>query len=374
MKFRDIIGQSEVIGQVRDAITHGRLPHALMITGPEGTGKLALAQAITQYVNCLQPAEGDSCGRCSNCLKIQKGIHPDIRYVLPIVSKTEGGRRFLTEDYFQGFREQFFENPYFSFSQWQQLLDGDNKQLFISVHEIRELKRNLNLKAFEAPYKVVIVWHADKINVEGANAFLKLLEEPPDKTLIIMTCSDVSQLLPTINSRCQRLRLHRVIPDAIRDYLITRHQLIPEMAASMAAIAEGSPGQASLYLSENTQSLSAQYMEWMRAAYSGNYQKISAEVEKLQTESKEYQKLFLQTAIRKLRDAFLYHVGLPQLALATEEERGFQEKFSAFVSQDKVDKAVAELEDCIRQLSGNANSQMVFTALSLRLYGIMRAS
>jgi len=210
VQFQELIGQADSGQRVREALQHNRLAHAIMLTGPAGVGKLAFANAIAQYVNCLNPTENDSCGKCSSCIKIRKAIHPDLRFVLPIISKTEGGKRYLTQDYFAQFRAPFVEDPYFSFSQWQQTLGGESKQLFISVNEIRELKRNVFLKAFEAKYKVVIVWQAELINREGANAFLKLLEEPPDKTLIIMTCSDPTRLLTTINSRCQRIPLHRI--------------------------------------------------------------------------------------------------------------------------------------------------------------------
>jgi DNA polymerase III subunit delta' len=372
MRFSDIIGQDEAVAQMREAIDRERLPHALMLTGPDGVGKLALANALAQYRNCLQPQDGDSCGRCANCLKISKGIHPDVNYLLPIISKTEGGKRYLTADYFESFKAGFFQDPYYSFGEWTRSLGGENKQLFISVHEIRDLKRRIYLKAFEAPYKVVIIWNAERINSEGANAFLKLLEEPPDRTQIIMTCSVPSQLLTTINSRCQRVRLGRIAPKAIEDYLVTRQGVEPARAQELAAIAEGSIGNAKEALTEGSVALTRTYIEWLRAAYVGDYDKISQQIELIYKESKEVQKLFLQAALKKVRDSLLYQCGLPDLALVTEEEKGFQEKFSQIMTPDKVERMTQEIENSHRQIAGNANAQMAFTALSLRLHGILR--
>jgi DNA polymerase-3 subunit delta' len=373
MQFRELIGQEAAIERVREALRQNRLAHSLMLTGPLGVGKLAFANAIAQYVNCLQPVAGDSCGRCSNCIKIRKGIHPDLRFVLPIISKVEGGKRYLTQDYFAQFREPFFEDPYFSFAQWQRTLGGESKQLFISVHEIRELKRGIYLKAFEAPFKVVIVWQAELINNEGANAFLKLLEEPPDRTLIIMTSSDPSRLLTTINSRCQRIPLQRIPAQAIESYLRQDTELAPEEAREVASISEGSIGNAKEFLAESTQTMSQSYAEWLRAIYTGNYAKISEQITPLVKESKEYQKLFLQIALKKMRDSLLYHLGTKELALVTQAEEAFQEKFSQVVSPDKVDRMSQEIEKSRRNLSGNANAQMVFTALSLRMHSIIRS-
>lgn len=373
MQFKELIGQAEAIGHVKEAIEHQRLAHALLLTGPEGVGQLALANAIAQYLNCQNRQEEDSCGKCPSCIKIRKGIHPDVRFILPIISKTEGGKRYLTEDYFEPFKEHFFQDPYFSFQSWQRVLGGENKQLFISVHEIRNLKRKIFLKAFEAPYKVVIVWNAERINVEGANAFLKLLEEPPDRTQIILTCSDPSQLLTTINSRCQRVHMHRLSAAAIKEYLLANKETTETEATEVAGIAEGSIGNAGEYLTEGSQVMSETYSSWLRAAYAGDYQKIHEQVETLIKESKEFQKLFLEISVKKMRDSLLYHLGLSEMALVTEQEKTFQENFSKVVNPNKVEKITHEMEESRRQISGNANSQMVFTALSLRMHSILRS-
>lgn len=373
MKFQDVIGQEAAKNKIQEAIRNNRLAHALMLTGPSGVGKLALATALAQYINCLQPVEGDSCGRCSNCVKIKKGIHPDVRYILPIISKTEGGKAYLTEDFFEPFRESFFDDPYFSFSQWQRALGGENKQVFISVHEIRALKRRIFLKAFEAPYKIVIMWNAELLHQSGANAFLKLLEEPPDKTVLILTSSDPGRLITTINSRCQRIHLQRISHQEITGYLQNKKELSPDAAEEIAGIAEGSIGNATEYLSESSQNLSARYADWLRAAYTGHYDKITEQLEDIYKESREYQKLFLEVGVKKMRDSLLFHLGREDIAPVTQAEKTFHENFGKVVNPVKVERITLEMEKSRRQISGNANPQLVFTALSLRMHQILRS-
>ncbi len=372
VRFSDILGQDAVKQQIRESVSHNRLAHALMLVGPEGVGKFGMATAIAQYINCLQPTNGDSCGSCANCIKISKGIHPDVHYVLPIISKREGNRYHITEDYFAPFREVFFEDPYLSFARWKRILGGENKQLFVSVHEIRALKQRISLKAFEAPYKVILIWNSEEIRREGANAFLKLLEEPPERTQIIMTCSDPSRLLTTINSRVQRIRLSRVDVGDIRDYLARRHKIDPDQAEELAAISEGSPAMANEYLSESSQQMSSLYIEWLRASYLGQYDKIQERIEPIVKENKEFQKLFLSVAVKKLRDSLLFHVGSREIALSTRAEKEFQENFSQLMSAGKVAAIARRLDNSHRHLSGNANALMVFTSLSLEVHRILR--
>ena len=373
MKFKDLIGQEQSIQKIKEAIQQNRLPHALLLTGPAGVGELPLALAVAQYVNCLNPTQGDSCGVCSNCIKIHKAIHPDLKFILPIVSKKVSGKQVLSDEHMDLFREQFLQNPYLNPSSWQQALGGESKQLMISVHEIRELKRSIFLKAFEAPYKVIIVWQADRINKQGANAFLKLLEEPPDQTLFLLTTSRPDQLINTILSRCQRLPLQRIPQEDIQQFLVTQNGQEVALAEEAASLAEGSIGNAQEFLEERTQTLSQTYIGWLRAVYSGNYGKIQEQLSPIYAGSREWQKLFLQIALKKIRDSLHYHLDLEELALTPANEKTFQEKFSTFATPERVDKIVRILEEGLRNISGNAHAQMTFSAISIKIHQILRA-
>lgn len=372
MQFHEILGQKEAKTHILSAMTHDKLPHALLLCGAEGIGKLAFATAIAQYANCLQPLEDDSCGKCANCQRISQGIHPDVHYVMPIMTKEEKGKHVLSDAYFGDFRKFLLQDPYYSLEQWQTYLEGANKQLMISVHEMREAKRKLLLKSYSAKFKVLIVWNAELVNEKGANAFLKILEEPPERTLILMTTSQPSRLLPTIISRCQRLFLQKLSQEDIVGYLQKTHTLSPQQAQQLAAISDGSIVNAKGYLEESGVALNELYIQWLRMSFAGNYVKMNETIEKVYKASKEFQRAFLKLAIKKMRDSLLYHLNVPQLALVSEEDKAFHQKFSQQMTVSKAEKVLQEIENALYYISGNANSQMVFMALSLRLYGIFR--
>lgn len=370
MQFQDIIGQQKAKATFHRMVEEDRLAHALILKGKPGIGKLAFATAIAQLINCEQPVQGDSCGKCGACVKIAKGIHPDVRYILPIVSGKQDGKPPVSDDYFPQLREAFFANPYYSFNEWITLMDGDNKQVGIRIHEIRELKRKITLKAFEGKYKVVIIWNAEKINTEAANAMLKLLEEPPERTVIIMTVSDTSQLLTTINSRCQRIQMHRIDDKDLAGYLVSRHGLSEDHATQLSQLAEGDIARALELANETNKSVSELYMAWLRLCMKGNFAELQDWGESVSKENKEYQKLFLSYALQKMRDSLLFSFNAFSIAQVTPAERDFQEKFSKFVNMGSIDQIARLIEDSLYHIGRNVNSQMVFSVLSLRLHSL----
>jgi DNA polymerase III subunit delta' len=370
MQFQDIIGQQKAKGTFHRMVEEDRLAHALILKGRSGIGKLAFATAIAQFINCEQPAQGDSCGKCAACVKIAKGIHPDVRYILPIISGKQEGKPPVSDDFFPQLREAFFVNPYYSFNEWIALMDGDNKQVGIRIHEIRELKRKITLKAFEGKYKVVIIWNAEKINTEAANAMLKLLEEPPERTVILMTVSDTSQLLTTINSRCQRIQMHRIPDQELAAYLVSRHGLSEDHATQLSQLAEGDIARALELANETNKSVSELYMAWLRLCMKGNFAELQDWGESVSKENKEYQKLFLSYALQKMRDSLLFSFQAFSIAQVTPAEREFQEKFSKFVSMGSIDQITRLMEDSLYYIGRNVNSQMVFSVLSLRMHSV----
>jgi DNA polymerase-3 subunit delta' len=371
MQFREIIGQARAKEAVLSAIRGNHLAHALILKGQEGIGKLAFANAIAQFVNCENPTENDSCGVCASCSKIRKGIHPDIRYVLPIISTKVDGKSPTTEDYFAQFREKFFRQHYFTLKDWTETLKGENKQLGIHIHEIRELKRRIQLKAFEARFKVVIFWNAEKINTEAANALLKLLEEPPDRTLLILTVTDPTQLLTTINSRCQRVQMHRIPEEELAQHLQSAHGVSAGQAMQVATLAEGSVSRALDLVTETNRSLSELYTRWLRACWKGDYQEIQKWVEQMASEDREFMKMYMAYALQKLRDSLLFVFQTEQLALVTAEEREFQRNFSKHIQLNGIEELARLMEDSLNYISRNANPQMVLSVLSLRIHNVL---
>jgi DNA polymerase-3 subunit delta' len=371
MQLREIIGQKKAKDSFLKMVSENRLPHALILKGKPGIGKLAFANAIAQFVNCEAPTETDSCGKCASCSKIRKGIHPDVRFILPIITNKVDGKNPLSDDFIPQFREHFVANPYYSFNSWVGQMQGENKQVGIRIAEIRELKRKISLKAFEAKYKVVIIWNAEKINTEAANAMLKLLEEPPERTIIIMTVSDTSGLLTTINSRCQRIQMHRIDETILAAHLKAIHGLPEDRALQIAQLAEGSVSEADEMVHESNRSLSELYMQWLRLCHRGEFGDIQDHVEQLSKENKEFQKLFLSYALQKLRDSLLFSFQADHLAATTAEERDFQQKFSKFIQLNGISELSRLLEDSLFYISRNASAPMVLSVLSLRIHAIL---
>lgn len=371
MQFREIIGQEKAKASFLKMVAENRVPHALILKGKPGIGKLAFANAIAQYVNCEAPTETDSCGKCASCSKIRKAIHPDVRFILPIISNKVDGKNPVSDDFIAQFREQFVPNPYFPFNAWVAAMQGESKQVGIRINEIRELKRKITLKAFEAKYKVVLIWNAEKINTEAANAMLKLLEEPPERTIIIMTVSDTAALLTTINSRCQRIQMHRIEDATLAGYLRTAHSLQEDRALQIAQLAEGSVAAAEDMVSETNKSLSELYMQWLRLCHRGEFGDIQDLVEQISKENKEFQKLFLSYALQKLRDSLLFSFQMDRLATTTAEERDFQQKFSKFIQLNGISELSRLLEDSLNYISRNASAPMVLSVLSMRIHSLL---
>ncbi|MCS7086071.1 MAG: AAA family ATPase, partial [Bacteroidia bacterium] len=209
MRFADIPGQESAKAAVLGALAGGRLAHALLLIGPEGTGKLAFALALARRLFCASPAEdGDCCGVCNDCRKVAAGGHPDVHYVFPYARSHDS--KASNDDVRIAFRDAVRKNPFLTLKQWAASFDAENKQLVIGVDEARALKRALSLSSYEGKGKTIVVWRADLFNTSAANALLKLLEEPTDRTTFVLTAENPADVLPTIHSRCQKLTFRPV--------------------------------------------------------------------------------------------------------------------------------------------------------------------
>ena len=227
MHFRDIPGLEETKRLLTGAVRQGHVAHALLFAGSEGGGALPLALAFAAYLNCLAPTETDSCGSCSNCVKIHKHIHPDVQYVFPVTTTKSVTKEPVSQKFMAEWRAFLQEEPYGSLNAWLQHMGAENKQGNISREESRQLIRVLSLKAFEAPFKVIILWLPELLHATSANALLKILEEPPAQTVFLLVSNDSDRLLPTISSRLQRIQVRPFSEDELSAYLEQTQELPP---------------------------------------------------------------------------------------------------------------------------------------------------
>ena len=223
MLFSEIVGQENLKDQLVRTVRENRISHARMFLGPEGSGCLPLAIAYSQYVNCTDRGENEPCGKCLSCVKFKKLAHPDLHFVFPVV-KPGGGKAAVSDMFIKEWREAVIANPYITYNQWLEVMGGDNKQGGIFVDESKEILNKLSFKTYEADYKIMIIWLAEKMNQQTANKLLKILEEPPEKTLFLLIAESADQILPTILSRTQITRIPKIDTQSLVDYLIAAKQ------------------------------------------------------------------------------------------------------------------------------------------------------
>lgn len=376
MLFREIIGQEEIKSQLRQSVRDGRIAHAQLLTGEVGVGKLALALAYAQYINCPHRTAEDSCGQCPTCLQYQKLQHPDLHFAFPIVKSDTGD---VCDDFVDKFREMVLDRPYFDLDDWYKQMGIETKQATIYEKESGEILRKLSLKSFGDGYKVMIIWQAEKMNVSCANKLLKLLEEPPQKTLFLLISEHPDQLLATILSRTQEIRVPRLPAATIQQALLTNNCVTDnQMAADLAHIANGSYLAASKLAkeSEENQKHFNEFVALMRNAWLVGQKKDYAALLELRKwslamadakEGREKQKAFLQYAQRQIRENYIYNFHCSEMNYQTQAEREFSSKFAPFIHEGNVEKMIEELGKAEHQIAQNGNAKIIFFDLCLQM-------
>lgn len=360
MLFKQIIGQAFIKQKLIAMAQAGRISHTQLFVGPEGSGNLALALAYAQYVNCLHATDTDSCGTCSSCVKFEKLVHPDLHFTVPTISPYKQSKE-LAEDW----REAFQKNPYINDFDWLQTIDTNaNKQGNITSDECRDIVGRLGLTSYEAKYKVQIIWQAEYLRTEG-NILLKLLEEPPQGTLIILVANNTEKVLPTILSRAQTVKIPKLQDQEIEDALLAHHACMPQKASDIARLADGDYNLALSLLAVEHDGYFETYSQWMRFCFGGKVDELQKWVENISGSGREYVKNFLGYTSQMMRAAFIYKYGDPKLLRVNEQERQFLVKFSSFLFEHNLSAIVESLDEAVVATERNANLKILFLNLSL---------
>ena len=377
MYFRDIIGQQEVIERLVKDAQAGTVPHALLFCGPEGVGKLQTAIAFARYLLCRDKGTAaDSCGTCPACVKMDKLVHPDLHFVFPVINKSKStGRSTVSDDEISTWRETVLEQQYFGFEDWLAAIDADNKQARIFVTESESILGKLSLKSVEGGYKVMIIWHAEKMNAECANSLLKLLEEPPAGTVFILTTDTPELMLETILSRTQRIDFKRIPAELIEQKLTGPGYLLDsDTAAKIAHLSGGSWLKAMNALRVNAESdeFLEYFMQLMRLSYGRRLKDLKIWSDNVAGGGREWQKRFLAYCQRMIRENFICNFHNPELNYMTEQERQFSVRFAPYVNENNIIGLTEVLSDAQRDIEQNVNSKMVFFDLSLKTIMLMK--
>lgn len=366
MTFDDIIGYETIKKHLKDSVEAQRIPHAQLFVGNEGTGMLPMAIAYASHILC----KGDtSCMTKCNHLS-----HPDMHFVFPTATNNRVKKDPISSLFLEDWRVFIKEQPYGSLFDWYSQLGIENKQGNISVNEAKDITSKLTLKAFEGGFKVMIIWMAEKMNVESANKLLKLLEEPPQKTIFLLITEDESSILDTIRSRCQILRFPPLSENAIKQALIQK-EITESDATRYAVQAQGNFNKA-LQLSEETEEedvFERWFITWVRSAYraKGNKSAIHGLLqwsEEIATSGREKQKQFLFYCIEIFRQAMLLNYGSKELVYAVFKDPSFElQKFAPFVHGNNIEQIHQQLEEALLHVERNGNARIIFTDLSIKL-------
>ncbi|MEI8046733.1 MAG: DNA polymerase III subunit delta' [Bacteroidota bacterium] len=389
MKFSDIVGQEPLKQRLKRTVSDNRVSHAQLFLGPEGSGKLALALAYAQYINCRKRTSEDSCGECPSCRKYSKLIHPDLHFLYPINStKDVASGKVLSKEFIAPWREFVLQNNYYiSLPDWYEKIGIEKKQGFINAEDADGINRTLAYKAYEAEYKVMIIWMVEKMNPTAANKLLKNLEEPPDKTLFILISENLEQIIATIQSRAQLIKFPRLLDSEIQQALEIQHQVNQTDALKIARLADGNYTVALMLAGKTgsgSVSLNAEldrfvtFREWMRRCFTiardlKEYDKLQETIPLLIGDgSREKQKELLAYSLEMFRICLQYHVGNHHLVKLDGEELDFVKKFSAYIHPQNIEKFDEEFNRAIFHIERNANAQIVLTDLSHLIARILK--
>ncbi len=381
MQFKDIIGQESLKNKLINSVKENRISHAQMFIGKGSVGKLALAYAYAQYINCTDKKENDSCGVCSSCRKYAAMSHPDLFFSYPVntnatsatkATETSVKKDPVSADFLVDWKKYLDEvKGYPDLFQWYQRIGIENKQGFISKEEGRNVIHQMQYKAVEAKYKVLIVWMVEKMQELTSNILLKMIEEPPENTLLFLIAEEKEKLLPTILSRVQQTYVPPIENDKLTSFLLEQHQtLTQDQLSEIANLAGGDVFKANEIISNSAEIRENfdLFVEWMRLCYKkGSLDGIKTWVEKISKFGREKQKSFLNYTLRMVRESLLLNYGDKSLVKILHNEEQFLSKFSPFIHlrnailiQERVNMAIYEIER-------NAHSANLFADLSLKM-------
>lgn len=374
MFFKDILGLSHIKNHLTLSADTGRIPHAQLFVGPEGSGLLPMALAYAQYVICNNSDSENEGGEVACNLKFNSFSHPDMHFAFPVANSDKAKSHAVSDNYIQEWRKFMTEQPYGNLFDWYRLIEIEKKQGQIGVDEAQAVLKKLSLKSYEGGYKVMVIWMAERMNTAASNKLLKLIEEPPDKTIFLLLCQDEEQIIQTIKSRCQVLHFPPLAEEAIVTGLIDKGATNEE-AIRVAHEANGNFNKALDLFHNDSEDLVFEkwFVQWVRSAFKakGNKAAIHELIlwsEELAKTGRETQKKFLHYCIMVMRQALLLNYGAEELAYMKIHVDGFQlKKFAPFVHENNILPIVEELENAIYHVERNGNAKIIFTDLSIKL-------
>nr|WP_199074994.1 hypothetical protein [Pedobacter sp. ASV19] len=369
MQFKEITGQEAIKEQLLQTVAENRVSHAQLFLSCDGSGALPLAIAYAQYINCLDKTPADSCGVCSSCRKYERYIHPDLHFSYPFFASKDVR---IAVDVLDEWRSMLLEDPYFDLDIWRSKLNAENKQANINIAECHDIIKKLSYKAFEGETKVLIMWLPEFLDKEG-NSLLKIIEEPPKNTLFILVANNQEQILSTLLSRTQIVKIPKLPDGTIENYLVEKHGLSQQLATEYSFLADGNLIEAKLLVEHTQNDHADKFAEWLRMGYGNRVLDLIGFTEQAAGWGRENQKNFLKYGISFLRECSLLLSGAEDLVKLPARTMDTAKKLSAHVlTLNMAEAIISELELAHYHIERNANPKILFLDVSLQLVKIIK--
>lgn len=367
MLFHDIIGQEGIKNQLLRMVAEERVAHAIMFAGDPGFGGFPMAYAFARFLNCTNRGADDACGVCPSCVKYNKLVHPDQHFVYPVVKK-DSSSKMVCDDVIDKWREFVLESPYFTMNEWFNVLDSEKQGIIYSA-ETQEIYRKLSLKTYEGKYKIMLIWLPEKMNQEGANKILKILEEPPASTVFMLVSEKPAELLPTILSRVQTIKMPAIDKNTLANRLQSEFGVDSTLAQKVAHFANGSYIKARNGIEQdaNNQENLEMFKSMMRICYSRKMPDILAFVDKAAVMGRDSLKNMLVYSIDMVRENFIHNQKDQSLNYMMPGEEEFAVRFAPFIHENNVFEINNELEQAIQHVTRNGNIRIIIMDLMLKL-------
>ena len=373
MYFKEVLGQEKLKKLLMQSIREGTVPHAQLFLGPKGSANLALALAFAQYVACKDKQQDDACGTCTSCVKHLKFVHPDLHFVFPVATTSNVKTKPVSKNFLSEWRSLLVENPYFSLFDWLKHIGIENKQGLISVEESAHVLKDLSFKPYESEIRIMLIWMPEKMNIQAANKLLKILEEPPQKTLFLLVAESTENMLATILSRTQLLKVPRHSDQEVLNYLTDRG--VEQAEAKMISnLVDGNINEALKLVEyvEDSEQNTLNFVQWMRLCFSAlqvkDIDKLVQWSEMMAKTGRENQKSFLLFASNVMRDALLKNYGVENMMKMNVSGHNFtMEKFAPFIHAENCMEIISELNMAQLHIERNANPKILFLDTSFKI-------
>ena len=373
MYFKDVLGQEKLKMLLMQSVLKGTVPHAQLFFGPRGSANLALALAFAQDVACANKQKYDACGTCPSCVKHLKFVHPDLHFVFPVATTSNVKTKPVSKNFLSEWRSLLDENPYFSLFDWLKHIGVGNKQGIISVEESSHILKDLSLKPYESETRIMLIWMPEKMNIQAANKLLKIIEEPPQKTLFLLVTESTENMLATVLSRTQLIKVPRHSDEEVLNYLTNRG--VEQVRARMISnLVDGNINDALQLVEyvEDSEQNALNFVQWVRLCFSAlqvkDINKLVHWSEMMAKLGRETQKSFLLFASNVMRDALMKNYGVEKMMKMNVSGHNFtMEKFAPFIHADNCMEIISELNLAQLHIERNANPKILFLDTSFKI-------